>query len=98
MVNLTAKIDQMKVKIDVASKVSLGTTKRPVAATPRVSGHALMATVSLTLNTVMANLNAPTAPTKATSNVASENSLSTTPKSVAATLRPSTPVPMVNAS
>jgi len=98
MVKLTAKIVQMKVTIDAATKVSLGTTIRPVAATPRVSGHALMATVSLTLNTVMANLNALTAPTKARSNAASENSHSTTPKSVAATLRPKSPVTMVNAS
>jgi hypothetical protein len=98
MVMLNAEISPMKVTINAASKVSHGTTRRHVAVTQRVSGHALMATVSLTLSTAMVNHNAEISLMKAITNVVSESTLSTTPKSVAATPKLNGNAPMANAS
>jgi hypothetical protein len=79
-----ALMDLMKVKRSAASRITITTTLRSVAAIQTLNSHAPTENASKTVNTVMEKLNAPMDLMKVTDSAASRNSLSTTTKNVAA--------------
>ena len=97
MENQTAKIDLMKLTKNVVSKDSRGLTPRN-AVVKKDNGNVLMVNVSTRTVTVMVKPNVLTNLMKVTNNAASEVSISTTARNVAATQNQNGPARMVIAS
>lgn len=85
MAKLNAQMDLMKVKMIVASRASNSTTPKSVAVTLRLNGLAPTANVSVTITTVMVNINVQISLMKTWNNAASISSNNMITKSVAAT-------------
>jgi len=96
MVKPNAVMDLMKEIRNAASRSSLSTTPRNAAATQKLSLLVPTATVSPMMDTVMVNPSAEINLMKEKTSAVSESTLTTTFKSVAATLILNTPVTMVN--